>query len=199
MQTKRLFDLGFTVPGLLVLAPLLAAIALWVKLDSPGPVFFRQTRVGLKGKLFRIYKFRTMVADAERLGRPLTVGADARITNSGAFLRKYKLDELAQLFNVLAGDMSLVGPRPEVPKYIALYPDAVRQAVLSVRPGITDFAAIEYKDENALLAGAADPERVYVERILPAKQAYYLKYVAEQNLLLDLRLILATLKAVFVR
>lgn len=199
MQTKRLFDLGFTVPGLLVLAPLLAAIALWVKLDSPGPVFFRQTRVGLKGKLFRIYKFRTMVADAERLGRPLTVGGDARITNSGAFLRKYKLDELAQLFNVLAGDMSLVGPRPEVPKYIALYPDAVRQAVLSVRPGITDFAAIEYKDENALLAGAADPERVYVERILPAKQAYYLKYVAEQNLLLDLRLILATLKAVFVR
>ena len=199
MQTKRLFDLGFTVPGLLVLAPLLAAIALWIKLDSPGPVFFRQTRVGLKGKLFRIYKFRTMVADAERLGRPLTVGGDARITNSGAFLRKYKLDELAQLFNVLAGDMSLVGPRPEVPKYIALYPDAVRQAVLSVRPGITDFAAIEYKDENALLAGAADPERVYVERILPAKQAYYLKYVAEQNLLLDLRLILATLKAVFVR
>ena len=199
MQTKRLFDLGFTVPGLLVLAPLLAAIALWVKLDSPGPVFFRQTRVGLKGKLFRIYKFRTMVADAERLGRPLTVGGDARITNSGAFLRKYKLDELAQLFNVLAGDMSLVGPRPEVPKYIALYPDAVRQAVLSVRPGITDFAAIEYKDENALLAGAADPERVYIERILPAKQAYYLKYVAEQNLLLDLRLILATLKAVFVR
>ena len=199
MQTKRLFDLGFTVPGLLVLAPLLAAIALWVKLDSPGPVFFRQTRVGLKGKLFRIYKFRTMVADAERLGRPLTVGGDARITNSGAFLRKYKLDELAQLFNVLAGDMSLVGPRPEVPKYIALYPDAVRQVVLSVRPGITDFAAIEYKDENALLAGAADPERVYIERILPAKQAYYLKYVAEQNLLLDLRLILATLKAVFVR
>ncbi len=196
MRAKRLFDLFFTIPGVIALSPLLLLIAIWVKVDSPGPVFFRQVRVGLNGKPFRIYKFRTMVADAERRGRQITVGEDARITQSGAFLRKYKLDELAQLFNVLAGDMSLVGPRPEVPKYIDLYPEAVRAAVLSVRPGMTDYAAIRFKDENDALVRADDPERIYIEEILPAKQAYYLQYVAEQSLWLDFKLILLTIKAI---
>jgi len=199
MTGKRLFDLVFTIPGIIVLAPVLLLIAVWIKVDSPGPVFFRQVRVGRYGVPFRIFKFRTMVADSEQRGMQITVGADWRITRSGAFLRKYKLDELPQLFNVVFGDMSLVGPRPEVPKYIALYPAAVREKVLAVRPGITDFAAIEYKDENNLLAKADDPERAYIEQVLPIKQAYYLKYVKEQSVLLDFKLILKTIKAILAR
>ncbi|HWR39188.1 MAG TPA: sugar transferase [Patescibacteria group bacterium] len=196
MLAKRLFDLLFTVPGVLLLLPVFAAIAIWIKLDDPGTIFFRQERVGRHGKIFRIFKFRTMVNNAERLGTQITVGADRRITRAGAFLRKYKLDELPQLLNVVLGDMSLVGPRPEVPKYVAYYPEAVRKNVLSVPPGLTDFASIQYRDENALLGSAPDPEKMYVEVVLPAKLAYCERYVEERSLTLDFQLIMKTLKAI---
>lgn len=194
---KRLFDLLLAGLGLLLLSPLLLMMALWIKLDSPGPVFFRQERVGRHGRSFRIHKFRTMVSRQPSANDPqLTVGADARITRAGAVLRRHKLDELAQLFDVLQGTMSLVGPRPEVPRYVALYPAAMRDKVLSVRPGITDFASIEYRDENALLAGATDPEREYVEVVMPAKLKFAARYVDEASLGLDLRLIVRTLRLI---
>lgn len=195
MLAKRGFDLFFTLPGLLLLAPLFLFIAVWIKLDSPGPVFFLQERVGRFGKPFRIFKFRTMCLDAEARGRQITVGEDPRITRSGRLLRQFKLDELPQLFNVLAGEMSLVGPRPEVPRYVALYPDAVREKVLSVLPGITDYASIEYRDENAVLGRAADPDRAYVEEVLPVKLAYYERYVEQRSLWVDFKLILKTVLA----
>jgi lipopolysaccharide/colanic/teichoic acid biosynthesis glycosyltransferase len=186
---KRAFDFGFSFGTLLILAPLLIAMALWIKLDSPGPVFFRQARVGRGGREFRICKFRTMRADAEQRGPQLTIGADSRITHSGAWLRKYKVDEIPQFFNVLVGDMSIVGPRPEVRRYVDLYAPATRQAVLSVRPGITDLASIEYRDENELLAASADPERTYVEQVLPAKLALCERYIRERSFFGDLRII----------
>lgn len=198
-MAKRLLDLAFAAAGLLLLAPLMLGIAVCVRLDSPGPVFFRQVRIGRGGVPFRIHKFRTMRADAASSGPALTVGADPRITRIGRLLRRTKLDELPQLIDVLAGTMSLVGPRPEVPRYVALYPEVVRRRVLSVRPGITDPASITYRDENALLAGAADPERVYVEQILPAKLCAAVAYVEHRSLHGDLRLIGATLRAVWWR
>lgn len=196
---KRLFDIVCSGLGLLMLSPALVVIALWVKKDSAGPVFFRQERVGLRGRLFHIHKFRTMVVDAETKGLQLTVGQDTRITPSGFFLRRYKLDELPQLIDVLLGDMSLVGPRPEVPKYVEKYPAATRELVLSVRPGITDFASIEFSDENAMLEGAVDPEKVYVEQLLPIKLAYYQRYVENRTLWLDLKLIARTVAKVWLR
>jgi len=186
---KRAFDLLASASGLVVLAPLLLLIAVAVKLDSPGPVLFRQERVGRNGRIFRIRKFRTMVRDAPRLGGAITVGRDPRITRVGHVLRRYKLDELPQLIDVLLGDMSLVGPRPEVPKYVALYPPGIRERVLSVRPGLTDNASLAYIDENAQLAGAADPEREYVEKILPEKLRLYVEYVDNRSLALDLSII----------
>jgi lipopolysaccharide/colanic/teichoic acid biosynthesis glycosyltransferase len=196
---KRLFDLLFASLGLLLLAPLLIGIALWIKLDSRGPVFFRQQRVGRFGAPFRIHKFRSMRADAPQAGPQITVGADARITRAGHFLRRSKLDELPQLFDVLAGHMSLVGPRPEVPRYVAMYPPALREKVLSVRPGITDPASIMYRDESTLLARAANPERVYVEQIMPAKLRCAAEYVDHMSLLNDVRLIGATLRSLWSR
>jgi len=196
VTAKRIFDFFFTIPGLLMLFPLFTIIAIWIKLDSSGPVFFRQERVGRFGKPFRIFKFRTMCLDAEAMGRQITVGPDPRITRSGAFLRKYKLDELPQLLNVLTGEMSLVGPRPEVPRYVALYPDKVREQVLSVPPGITDYASIEYKDENAILGRATDPDRAYIDEVMPVKLDYCRRYVEERSLWVDLLLILKTLKAI---
>lgn len=196
MLAKRIFDLVFTIPGVIVLSPLFVLVTLAIKLDSPGPVFFRQARVGRFGKPFFIYKFRTMVVDGEKLGGQITVGVDRRITGVGRMLRKYKIDELPQLLNVLQGEMSLVGPRPEVPKYVALYPKDVYEQVLSVPPGITDFASIEYRDENAILGLATDPEREYVEKILPVKLDYYLKYVQQRSLWLDFVLIWKTIGAV---
>ena len=196
MITKRFFDLFFTIPGLMLLMPLFIIIAVWIRADSPGPVFFRQERVGRKGKLFYIYKFRTMCVNAEAKGRLVTVADDPRITSSGAFLRKYKLDELPQLFNVLLGEMSLVGPRPEVPRYVALYPNDIRQIVLSVPPGITDYASIEYKDENVILGMAADPDRAYIEEVMPIKLSHYKRYVAERSILKDLLIILKTIKEI---
>lgn len=197
-MSKRLFDLAAAGAGLLLLAPLLLLLALWIKLDSKGPVLFRQQRVGRHGVPFDILKFRTMAARApgSDAGRQLTVGHDPRITRAGRLLRASKLDELPQLINVLQGTMSLVGPRPEVPRYVDCYPAAVRATVLSVAPGITDLASILYKEESAILGRALDPERAYVETILPVKLAYYQRYVCEQSFWLDLRIIFRTLAAV---
>lgn len=193
-MNKRAFDVTAALAGLLLLAPLFALVALWIKYDSPGPVLFRQKRVGRHGALFNIIKFRTMAggsADAPLL----TVGRDSRVTRAGAWLRRYKIDELPQLFNVLRGDMSLVGPRPEVPRYVACYPAEVRDIVLSVAPGITDRAAIQYKDENAILGRAADPERAYLETVLPVKLDYYVRYVRERSFWSDVGIICSTVRA----
>ena len=195
-MAKRLFDLIGAGIGLVLLSPLLLLIAVWVKLDSPGPVFYRQERVGRFGRLFRIHKFRTMHVDADRVGLALTVGADPRVTRAGALLRRYKLDELPQLLDVILGDMSLVGPRPEVPKYVAHYPNDVRELVLSVRPGITDLASIEYRDENALLGKSANPEQTYLEQVLPAKLRFNVEYARRHSVLGDLKIILCTLVAI---
>jgi len=189
---KRSFDLIAAGAGLLLLSPILLSFALWVALDSAGPVFFRQIRVGRHGRIFRIHKFRTMHTDAERQGQ-LTVGADARVTRAGRFLRKTKLDELPQLIDVLRGDMSLVGPRPEVPRYVEHYPLDIRAKVLSLRPGITDWASIRMIDENEILGRADDPERAYIEQVLPEKLAYYVRYADTHTLPGDLRIIIATL------
>ena len=198
-MAKRAFDLLCALGGLLLLSPLLFGIAVWIKLDSPGPVFYRQQRVGRGGVPFRIHKFRTMAADAPARGPELTVGDDPRITRAGRFLRRSKLDELPQLLDVVAGTMSLVGPRPEVPRYVALYPPALRDKVLSVRPGITDPASIAYRDEGALLAAAADPERTYIEQVMPAKLRHAAAYVDRMSLGADLRLIGATLRSLWSR
>jgi lipopolysaccharide/colanic/teichoic acid biosynthesis glycosyltransferase len=194
-MSKRIFDWVASGLGLLVLSPVLLALALWIKLDSPGPVFFRQERVGQGGRVFRIHKFRTMVTNAERLGLQITVGADARVTRVGHWLRKYKLDELPQLLDVWLGHMSLVGPRPEVPRYVACYPADVREVVLSVRPGITDRASIEFKDENEILGRASDPHLAYVNEVLPVKLGYYIDYVAQRSFWSDIGIILMTIRA----
>ena len=194
---KRLFDLVVAALGLLVLAPVLLTLGLWVALDSAGPVFFRQQRVGRAGRLFDIYKFRTMRAAAD--GPAITVGADARITRAGRWLRRTKADELPQLLNVLRGDMSLVGPRPEVPQYVALYPASLRDLVLSVRPGITDRASIEYRDESTLLGQSSDPERTYVEQILPVKLRYAAEYAQSHTLWGDVKIIARTVSVLWGR
>ena len=191
LALKRLFDIAASCIGLLLLAPVLLGIAVWIKRDSPGPVFFRQQRIGRHGEPFRIYKFRSMRQD--NAGLQITVGADDRITRSGHFIRAYKLDELPQLINVLLGDMSIVGPRPEVPRYVALYPADVRAEVLSVRPGITDLASVQYRSESTLLAQSSNPEQTYVDTILPAKLALCRQYVRERSFWLDLRIIGMTL------
>lgn len=196
MIAKRLFDLLASGIGLLMLAPVLLGIALAIKLESHGPVFFRQERVGRFGRTFCIHKFRTMVTDAERRGLQITVGADVRVTKVGAVLRKYKLDELVQLIDVFVGDMSLVGPRPEVPRYVACYPTEAREIVLSVKPGITDRASIEYKDENEILGKAKDAHKAYVDEVLPVKIRYYIDYVRNRSFWGDIRIIFATLLAI---
>ena len=193
---KRVFDIFFASCGLIILSPLLLLIAVWIKFDSPGPVFFRQERVGQFGVSFRIHKFRTMVTDAEKRGMQLTVGKDNRITRSGGFLRHYKLDELPQLIDVLVGNMSLVGPRPEVPKYVACYPDNIRDLVLSVKPGITDLASIEFREENKILGLSTNPEKTYINEILPIKLKYYIQYTQKNNIFLDLLIILRTFQAI---
>jgi len=196
MTAKRCFDLLFAIPGLVLLLPLFGIIACWIKMDSPGPVFFRQKRVGRHGRPFYVLKFRTMVQDAEKKGAKITVGGDSRITRSGRILRKYKLDELPQLINVLKGEMSLVGPRPEVPEYVSHYPEKTREIVLSVPPGITDYASLEFRNENELLARAADPQGVYLNEILPKKLDYYVRYVRNRSLLVDFSLIVRTILAI---
>lgn len=189
---KRLTDILGSLFGLLLLSPLLLLISLAIVLDSKGGVLYHQERVGRRGKIFRLLKFRTMRPQAERGGLLSLGGGDPRITRAGAVLRKYKLDELPQLINVLLGQMSLVGPRPEVPHYVAHY-DERQQKVLSVRPGLTDYASLEYFNEGELLAASPDPEKTYLETILPRKLELALRYVAEQSLVTDLRIIGRTL------
>ncbi len=193
---KRTFDLAGAAAGVLVLAPLFLVIALLVRAEDGGPAFFGQRRVGHRGRPFRMWKFRTMVRDAESRGLPLTVERDPRVTRVGAWLRRLKLDELPQLFNVLAGDMTFVGPRPELARYVALYGAAQRQ-VLELVPGITDEASIRYADEDALLAKAADPERFYVDQIIQEKIRINLAYAARATFWTDVGVILATLRHLF--
>jgi lipopolysaccharide/colanic/teichoic acid biosynthesis glycosyltransferase len=189
---KRLFDVGCCVLGLIVLAPILLLIALLIRTDSKGPILYVQERIGLNGRPFYIFKFRTMVMDADKKGLLTIGGKDPRVTRIGYSLRRYKLDELPQLFNVLKGDMSLVGPRPEVKKYVDLYSSSQRE-VLTVKPGITDYASIVFVDENDILAKSADPEQAYIQEIMPAKLALNRKYIDEKGLLTDLRIIVKTL------
>ena len=195
---KRYFDISASFVGLLFIFPIFLIVSIWIKLDSSGPVFFRQTRVGRYGVLFDIFKFRTMKLDSESAGR-LTVGSDSRITSSGRFLRKTKIDELPQLIDVLFGRMSFVGPRPEVPEFIDCYPLDVKEKVLSVRPGITDRASIEMVDENEILAKYQDSRQAYIDIILPIKQSYYLKYVEDHSLWDDILIILSTFKKIIIR
>lgn len=193
-MAKRGMDVLLALIGLILLLPLFIVVAVWIKLDSPGGVFFRQERVGRHGRTFRIHKFRTMVGSEALADRQITVGTDPRITRIGSWLRSSKVDELPQFIDVLLGDMSLVGPRPEVPKYVAMYPADVREKVLSVRPGITDLASLEFRREGELLAQASDPEREYVEVVMPQKLRYAVRYVEQASVLTDLRIIGLTLK-----
>ena len=181
---KRIFDFVASFCGLIVLFPMFFVIAILIKREDGGRVFFRQTRVGQNNKRFEIYKFRTMIENAERAGAQVTKGDDPRITRIGKILRKYKIDEFPQLINVIKGEMSLVGPRPEVPKYVKFFEEDYKE-ILKVKPGITDYASLEYKNENELLKGADDPERVYLEKVLPEKIEYYKKYLKDMGFLTD--------------
>ena len=199
MFIKRCFDLFSALIGLIVLSPFLLMIAFLIKISSRGPIFFRQQRVGKNEVLFSIHKFRTMVTDAESIGPKITIGRDSRITSIGHILRKSKLDELPQLIDVVKGDMSIVGPRPEVPDYVLLYPESIRQVVFSVRPGITDWASILMIDENELLAVSEDPKATYLDVIMPQKLAYAVKYVKTRTFWQDCVIILTTLKKIVKR
>ena len=195
-MAKRLFDIIFSITGIIILSPFLLLISIVIILTSAGGAFYRQVRVGKNSKEFKLIKFRTMRAGADKSGQ-LTVGMrDSRITVIGYYLRKYKLDELPQLFNVFIGDMSFVGPRPEVPRYVALY-DAEQKTVLNVKPGITDYASIVYSEENELLAKAENPEELYITKVMPAKLKLNLRYINEMSLATDLKIILKTIGKIF--
>ena len=191
---KRIFDITLSLFGLIILLPFMLMIAILIKLDSKGPVFFKQIRVTKNGREFKIFKYRTMKVGSDKYSQ-ITVGKDERITKIGSFLRKYKLDEIPQLINVLIGDMSLVGPRPEVPKYVALYTDEQKE-ILKVRAGITDYASIEFSNENDLLALEKDSEKAYIEKIMPKKIELNKKYLSEISMLTDIRIILLTIKKI---
>jgi lipopolysaccharide/colanic/teichoic acid biosynthesis glycosyltransferase len=199
MIIKRLFDITFSLLGLIILLPIFILIAILIKSTSTGPILYRQVRVGRYGKEFLIYKFRTMFYNPHDTGLQITVGNDKRISNIGRVLRKTKLDELAQLFNVLGGSMSIVGPRPEVPKYVANYKPEIKDIVLSIRPGITDWASIKMIDENLLLAKAKNPEQLYIEEILPQKLMYAVRYVTTRSFFIDIVIIYITLGKIFYR
>jgi lipopolysaccharide/colanic/teichoic acid biosynthesis glycosyltransferase len=188
----RALEVVLAALGLLLLLPLLLAVALAIKLDSPGPVFFRQARVGRLGRVFHIHKFRTMQVDAPTRGPALTVGADARITRAGRWLRARRIDELPQLLDVLRGRMALVGPRPELPRYVERYPQALRELLLARRPGLTDPASLLFRDEAERLARAADPEREYLEVILPQKLAVSAEYARHATWASDLSVLWRT-------
>lgn len=192
---KRIFDIVMSGLGLICLSPLFVVLAVWIKCDSSGPVFYRQVRVGRHNRDFRLFKFRSMRPGSDRKGLITVGGRDPRVTRSGYYIRKYKLDELPQLINVFIGDMSLVGPRPEVRKYVDMY-NAEQMHVLDVRPGITSLASIRYRDENDILAAAEDPDRAYVEQVMPDKIAIDLEYVAKASLATDIALIFRTFKAI---
>jgi lipopolysaccharide/colanic/teichoic acid biosynthesis glycosyltransferase len=195
---KRLFDIVFSFTGLIILSPVYIIIGIILKLDSKGPIFYRGVRVGLNRKHFKIFKFRTMVVNAEQIGGSSTADDDPRITKIGKFLRKYKLDELPQLINVLKGDMSFVGPRPEVPFYVNMFTEE-EKAILTVKPGMTDYASIWDSDEGALLAGSPDPEKTYMEKIRPQKIKLQLEYVKKHSFWIDLKIIFKTLKIIALR
>lgn len=188
---KRTFDLLVSFFAIILLSPFFIIVSLLIKMDSNGPVIFKQVRVGKNKKPFEIYKFRTMVVDAEKLGKQITVGNDNRITKIGGFLRKFKLDELPQLFNVFKGDMSFVGPRPEVPKYTNLYTEE-QNRVFEVRPGITDYASIKYRNENEILGKSKNPEKTYIEEVMQDKLKINLDYMNRRSVLEDLKIILLT-------
>jgi lipopolysaccharide/colanic/teichoic acid biosynthesis glycosyltransferase len=196
IMLKRCVDLLFSAIGLILLLPLLLILALWVRFDSPGPAFYGQIRVGQGGRDFRLWKFRSMRIGSDAKGLLTVGGRDPRITRSGYYLRKYKLDELPQLWNVFMGEMSLVGPRPEVRKYVELYnPD--QQSVLNVKPGITDLASLEYFKESELLAQSPNPEKTYVEEVMPKKLKLNQRYIETQSLATDFRIIFRTIKRIF--
>ena len=195
LGAKRAFDIVVSLLILAVCSPFFLLLALAVKIDSRGPVFYRQVRVGRYNQDFKIFKFRTMVQDADKIGPPLTVGDDPRVTKVGRLIRKLRLDELSQLLNVLGGSMSLVGPRPEVRKYVDVYAPEY-MATLLLRPGITATSSIAFKDEDSLLNAAEDPEKVYVEQILPPKMAYNLEYMKNISLLNDIKIMFRTVGAV---
>jgi lipopolysaccharide/colanic/teichoic acid biosynthesis glycosyltransferase len=190
---KRIFDLIASGAGMILISPFLLAISVLIKMEDGGPVFYRGVRVGFGGKFFRIFKFRTMVFNADRMGGSSTADDDPRINRIGRKLRKHKLDELPQLINVFLGDMSLVGPRPEVPHYVNMY-TGEEKAILTVRPGITDWASLWNPDEGAILAGSPDPEKTYMEKIRPEKIRLQLKYVRERSFWADIQIIFLTLK-----
>jgi lipopolysaccharide/colanic/teichoic acid biosynthesis glycosyltransferase len=192
---KRLFDLTFASIGLLFVSPIFLTLAMMIKLEDGGPIFYRGVRVGRYGRPFRIFKLRTMVINAEEVGGPSTADDDPRITRIGKFIRKYKLDEVPQLINVIKGEMSLVGPRPEVQHYVDMFTDE-EKAIFTVRPGITDWASLWNPDEGRILSGSPDPERTYMEKIRPTKLKLQLKYVRERSFLIDLIIILRTVATV---
>ena len=191
---KRIFDIISSLFGLILLSPFMIIIAILIKFDSKGPIFFKQVRVTKNGREFKIFKYRTMKIGSDKYSQ-ITVGKDSRITKVGDFLRKYKLDEIPQLINVLIGDMSLVGPRPEVPKYVALYTEEQRE-ILKVRAGITDYASIEFSNENDILANETDPEKAYIEKIMPRKIELNKKYLSEISVMTDIKIILLTIKKI---
>jgi lipopolysaccharide/colanic/teichoic acid biosynthesis glycosyltransferase len=193
-MVKRGIDVVLASLGLIVLAPLLLAMMLWIRIDSPGPALFRQERVGRQGRLFRIHKLRTMRSQPAATGPAITGHEDPRVTRAGRWLRHHRVDELPQLIDVIKGDMSLVGPRPELPQFVALYPPALRAEVLAVRPGLTDPAALEFADESELLAASPDPERCYVEQILPRKLQQQVDYLRRATWRSDLSVLARTLR-----
>ncbi len=190
---KRIFDIVASFVGLLLLSPLLIIITFLIKRDSKGPVFYRGVRVGRKGKKFKIFKFRTMVPEADRIGGPSTSADDTRLTEVGKFLRKRNLDEFPQLINVLKGDMSFVGPRPEIPQEIEQYPEEQKNVILSVRPGITDLASLKFPHEEEILKGSKDAHQAYREKIQPEKIKLGMKYVKERSFWLDIKIIIKTI------
>ena len=193
---KRLFDLSCSLIGIIILSPLLLIISILVKIGSRGPIFYRSTRIGKGKKPFKLYKFRTLVSNADKIGGPSTSDDDPRMTGVGKFLRKYKLDELPQFFNVIKGEMSLVGPRPEIPEYAKLY-NKKEQIIFDVKPGITDLASIWNSNEGALLKGSKDPEKEYLEKIRPKKVKLQIQYIQEKSFIGDLKIILKTLRKIF--
>ena len=192
---KRIFDIFFSFLGLLILVPFLIMISIMIAIDSAGGVFYKQSRVGKDNIDFYLFKFRSMQTGAEKKGLLTVGGRDSRITRIGYFMRKYKIDELPQLLNVFLGDMSLVGPRPEVRKYVDLYNEQQKK-VLTLKPGITDYASIDYSDENELLGKAENPEQVYIDEIMPAKLKLNMKYIAEQGIITDLKIIFKTIRKI---
>jgi lipopolysaccharide/colanic/teichoic acid biosynthesis glycosyltransferase len=198
MIIKRMFDVVFSILGMVLLFPILLPIAILIKSESNGPIFFRQSRVGLRGKIFQIHKLRTMYVNSENIGR-ITIGNDRRITSFGKFLRRYKIDELPQLIDVLSGSMSIVGPRPEIEEYVDTYPKDIKKKILSVKPGITDYASITMIDESLLLANYSNPQEAYAKSVLPKKLELSTKYVENNNIFLDIKIILLTIQKIILK